>query len=62
MERKLTILMWICAKLYIFVPSSGADFYGYLIPFSLFLTVGMLLFYLLSYAVYASDDRIPIIV
>jgi hypothetical protein len=28
----------------------------------LFLTVGMLLFYLLSYAVYASDDRIPIIV
>jgi hypothetical protein len=40
---------------------SGADFYTYLIPFSLFLTTGMLLFYLFSYGVYASDDRLPIL-
>nr|CAD2206346.1 unnamed protein product [Meloidogyne enterolobii] len=40
---------------------SGTDFYSYLIPLSLFLTTGMLLFYIFSYGVYASDDRLPIL-
>ncbi|KAF7637664.1 MARVEL domain-containing protein [Meloidogyne graminicola] len=40
---------------------SGTEFYSYLIPLSLFFTTGMLLFYLFSYGVYASDDRLPIL-
>lgn len=40
---------------------AGIDMYAYLIPISLFITVGMLLFYLFSYGVYANDDRIPLV-
>ncbi|KAL3095595.1 hypothetical protein niasHT_024421 [Heterodera trifolii] len=40
---------------------AGADFVAYLIPLSLFVTVTGLLFYLLCYSHYTSDDRVPVL-